>query len=294
MNYPPRVAFGEGNSRRGGKNFASNKPPTGPNKGHSPREHGPRAACVALVEARYLQWLLEADSEGAEAVAPAQVAGMLQQALAANGKSLDVQRVYWYTDAPTTELVDGLVPRAVVADDDHSSAQAIERDLRAVAEHKGFAHVILASDASVLREAVDAAQLRGVLVHQLTDESAQDFAATTEEDPAWAQLLAQADSRVWFKPSAWSSRGARGPRAAQDVSREDPRRDEVQAVVREWWESRDEDTRADILASVQVNRGIPQEIDRELLGLARDRLDRPLNLEEKRIMRDALRASAGV
>jgi len=240
-----------------------------------------------------LQWLLETDSENAEPVSPAQVAGLLQQALAANGRSLDIQRVYWYADAPATELVDGLITRMVAADDDQSSAQAIESDLRAVAEHKSFAHVVLASDANSLRDAVDAAQQRGLLLHLLTDESAQDFAATAEEDPAWAQLLAQADSRLWFRPSAWQHRATRGPKA-QDVSREEPRRDEVQAVVREWWESRDEDTRADILASVQVNRGIPQEIDRELLGLARDRLDRPLNLEEKRIMRDALRTNAGV
>lgn len=292
MNYPPRVGHGEGNARRGGKTFSPNKA-GGPNKNNGPREHGPRASCVALIEARYLQWLLETDSENAEPVSPAQVAGLLQQALAANGKALDIQRVYWYADAPTTELVDGLITRMVAADDDQSSAQAIESDLRAVAEHKSFAHVVLASDANSLRDAVDAAQQRGLLLHLLTDESAQDFAATAEEDPAWAQLLAQADSRLWFRPSAWQHRATRGPKA-QDVSREEPRRDEVQAVVREWWESRDEDTRADILASVQVNRGIPQEIDRELLGLARDRLDRPLNLEEKRIMRDALRTNAGV
>jgi hypothetical protein len=292
MNYPPRVGHGEGNARRGGKTFSPNKA-GGANKNNGPREHGPRASCVALIEARYLQWLLETDSENAEPVSPAQVAGLLQQALAANGRSLDIQRVYWYADAPATELVDGLITRMVAADDDQSSAQAIESDLRAVAEHKSFAHVVLASDANSLRDAVDAAQQRGLLLHLLTDESAQDFAATAEEDPAWAQLLAQADSRLWFRPSAWQHRATRGPKA-QDVSREEPRRDEVQAVVREWWESRDEDTRADILASVQVNRGIPQEIDRELLGLARDRLDRPLNLEEKRIMRDALRTNAGV
>ena len=61
-------------------------------------------------------------------------------------------------------------------------------------------------------------------------------------------------------------------------------------VVQGWWAEEPEDLREDLREALHVSRGIPQEVDRQLLLRMRQRLARALSLPEKKMMRETLRA----
>jgi hypothetical protein len=52
--------------------------------------------------------------------------------------------------------------------------------------------------------------------------------------------------------------------------------------------------REDLREALQVSRGIPQEVDRQLLLRMRQRLARALSLPEKKMLRETLRAVVAV
>ena len=89
------------------------------------REHGPaprHGDCIALVDSHYMSWLLR---QGQPADAPAEpvnratLVPVLTAALKQAGLQLDVQRIYWYTDAPDQQFPQDQITRAV----DPESAQ---------------------------------------------------------------------------------------------------------------------------------------------------------------------------
>ena len=75
---------------------------------------------------------------------------------------------------------------------------------------------------------------------------------------------------------------------------EDPKfiRDAMTEVIVSWWDDEPEDKREDLRDELNINRGIPQEVDRQLLLRMRHRLTRALTLQEKKMLREIFRAVA--
>jgi hypothetical protein len=75
---------------------------------------------------------------------------------------------------------------------------------------------------------------------------------------------------------------------------EDPEviRQTMTEVIQSWWAEEPEDKREELLDELHINRGIPQEVDRQLLLRMRHRLTRALSLPEKKMLREIFRAVA--
>ena len=71
-------------------------------------------------------------------------------------------------------------------------------------------------------------------------------------------------------------------------------RQSMQEVITAWWADEPEDLREDLRDALQVSRGIPQEVDRQLLLRMRQRLTRALSLPEKKMLRETLRTVVAV
>ena len=242
-----------------------------------------RESCIALVDAHFLAWLQGRDDDAAHHTAPRReaIAQQLHVSLADAGVPADLLRIYWYTSQPETASVNGQIARTVQsesADDGRSLVLAIARDLTQIAEHRACAHVLLVADDDRLLPAVDAAQLRGLLVHMLVDDKATDPGALERSDAAWATLLRQADCRVLL-------RGAPPPR--REVELMDPK--ELLGIVREWWADVPDADREDLREMLPRHRGLPQEADRQLLLRLSQHLGRALELPERKVMRESAR-----
>jgi hypothetical protein len=59
-----------------------------------------------------------------------------------------------------------------------------------------------------------------------------------------------------------------------------------------WWDDEPEDRREELRDALHISRGIPQEVDRQLLLRMRHRLTRALSLSEKKMLREIFRAVA--
>jgi tRNA C32,U32 (ribose-2'-O)-methylase TrmJ len=66
-------------------------------------------------------------------------------------------------------------------------------------------------------------------------------------------------------------------------------RKSMHEVISAWWTDEPEDLREDLRDALQISRGIPQEVDRQLLLRMRQRLARALSLPEKKMLREILR-----
>jgi hypothetical protein len=177
------------------------------------------ASCIALVDARFLQWLQgqgrddETGGEaGAEPAAAMRLAlhGGLSAALRGARVPARLLRVLWYTSHPAAATVEGQVVRRVPAEAEDGGAGlvlAMARDALQLAEQRACAQLLIASDDDRLLATVDAVQARGLRVHLLADDSAADLAALRETDPGWASLLRQADARVVWPTEEAVARG---------------------------------------------------------------------------------------
>jgi hypothetical protein len=75
---------------------------------------------------------------------------------------------------------------------------------------------------------------------------------------------------------------------------EDPEviRESITEVIVSWWDDEPEDKREELREALHISRGIPQEVDRQLLLRMRHRLTRALTLQEKKMLREIFRAVA--
>ena len=264
------------------------------------RQHSSRSAasgaetCIALIDARFLAWL-QGQNDSALA-SRGQLNAMLSGAIAASGVDAQLRRVYWYSDAADEAVVDGQITRLVQPhsqDGGVSILRALATDLKRLSERHACDHIVVGSDDERLITLIDEAQLHGVLVHLLADEAANNMAQLQRDDPGWARLLAQADQRVvlgaqTLREGASPRHGRSGVHAVQQV---DPQvlRDQLQGVIQTWWTDEPEDLREDLREELQNSRGIPQEVDRQLLLAARRVLERALSFHEKKLMREMVR-----
>lgn len=268
---------------------------------HGQPGEGEAPACIALVDARFLQWLHGPEDDdtvpsGASGPGPAgalreRLAEVLGAALRGARVHARVARVLWYTSHAGAVALDGQVARLVPpesADGGAGLVLAMARDALQLAEQRACSHLLIASDDDRLLATVDAVQLRGLRVHLLADDSAADLAALQQTDPAWAALLRQADTRLIVRDLQHVP--ARGPRREREGEGGAP--DELQAIaplVQVWHSGLSETARLALHDQLPALRGLPQEADRELLQQLSHRLGRPLSVPERKLMRELAR-----
>ena len=272
---------------------------------HDRRSQEPRTGhCIALVDARFLVWLAQQSAHGVagEMVNRQALMSHLSQAMAQAGLEVDLVRVYWYTDRADGFFWDDQIVRWVQTHDVDGGAsmlRALGQDLAQLAQNQAVDHVLIATDDERFLSDIDAAQLRGLSVHVLADESARNMPQMMKSDPGWGRVLAQADRRVVISAQALTEM-LQGklpaslmalPHSATSAPAEnlDEVRQAITEVITAWWDEEPEDLREDLRDALQVSRGVPQEVDRQLLLRMRQRLTRALSLNEKKLLREVLR-----
>ena len=252
--------------------------------------------CIALIDGRFLIWLAQQGAVGTtgESVNRQGLLSLLAQALSYSGLDVDLRRIYWYSDRSDGLVIDNQIVRLVQAHDADGGAsllRSLGHDLKQLAEHHACEHVLVASDDERFLSAIDEAQLSGLSVHLLADESARNMPQMVRSDPGWARLLSQADRRVIVNSQALADMLQGKVPVGIGLSVEDVEelRQFMQEVVSAWWAEEPEDLREGLRDALQISRGIPQEVDRQLLLRMRQRLARALSLPEKKMLRETLR-----
>jgi hypothetical protein len=253
--------------------------------------------CMALIDGRFLIWLAQHGAMGTtgESVNRQGLLSLLSLALSQSGLDVDLRRIYWYSDRSDGLVIDDQIVRLVQAHDADGGAsllRSLGHDLKQLAEHHACDHVLVASDDERFLTTIDEAQLSGVSVHLLADESARNMPQMVRTDPGWARLLTQADRRVVVNPQGLADMLQGKSPIGMGLAVEDVEelRKSMHEVVAAWWSEEPEDLREDLREALQISRGIPQEVDRQLLLCMRQRLARALSLPEKKMLRETLRA----
>jgi hypothetical protein len=252
---------------------------------------------MALIDGRFLIWMAQQGAMGSsgETVNRQGLLSLLSQALSQSALDVDLKRIYWYSDRSDGLVIDDQIVRLVQAHDADGGAsllRSLGHDLKQLAEHHACDHVLVASDDERFLATIDEAQLSGVSVHLLADESARNMPQMVRTDPGWARLLAQADRRVVVNSQALAEMLQGKMPAGMGLALEDvdELRKSMHEVITAWWADEPEDLREDLKEALMVSRGIPQEVDRQLLLRMRHRLARALSLPEKKMLRETLRA----
>jgi hypothetical protein len=254
-------------------------------------------SCIALIDGRFLMWLAQQGATGAagESVNRQGLMNLLSLALSQSGLDVDLRRIYWYSDRPDGLVIDDQIVRLVQTHDADGGASLIRslgHDLKQLAQQHACDHVLVASDDERFLALIDDAQLGGLSVHILADESARNMPQMVRTDPGWARLLAQADRRVVVNSQVLADmlQGKLPVGMGLTVEDVEELRQSMHEVITAWWADEPEDLREDLRDALQVSRGIPQEVDRQLLLRMRQRLTRALSLPEKKMLRETLRA----
>ncbi len=253
----------------------------------------PRA--IALIDARYLRWLARLDGAAAT-LSRDRLNDTFQNALARAGLRANWLRTYWYTDVDDQAVVDDQCLRLVPAadDDGHALVRQMASDLQTLAAAGRIDIVLMASDDDRLSAPIEAAKMAGLTVCLLADERAESMPRLMQQDPSWARLLREADRRVVMRSSDLAQ--AMGPESDLGSQPAAPRDEDqeaaLQGVVNAWWETLLEEERASLRDELPALRGVPPEVDRELLLRGKNALHRSLNFHEKRALREHARRVA--
>lgn len=280
-------------------------------------ERPARAGIVALMDAEFWRWwhaIPAATSEREVAISARQA---VRDALAQTRDGLQLQRIVWVGEQRMQGLDDlrVLAVRDNEADDGWPLARALSQALFDLATGGIVNTVLLVSDDDRLLPAVDEVQRRGMRVLML---QGQDDKLSEE----WRRLLAVAD-RCLVLRSGPVGRSDRLPRAspadgpehtdrpersgtrpdprqyaseAQDANLEPPSAQTLQTLHEAaslWWASLDEAARDALRRALPQSRGLPRDLDRQLLISAARGLDRQLSVPEKHALRGAARELAG-
>ena len=255
--------------------------------------HAGAESCIALIDARFLAWL-QGQTDTAQDHVRLQLHPLLSNALSHNGLDLNLRRIYWYSDTPDDQAIAAQITRAVLPhsqDGGLSMLRTLGADLKRLAERGACDHILVGSDDERLISLIDEAQLHGVSVHLLADEASRNMTQLNRDDPGWARLLSQADQRVVLGAQALREGGARHASSVHAAPAIDPEqlREQLNTVITAWWDEEPEDLREDLREELQNTRGIPQEVDRQLLLGVRRVLERALSFQEKKLLREMVR-----
>ena len=256
-------------------------------------------SCIALIDARFLVWLAQHTQSGPkqDALNRYGIAQFLTGALAHAGLEVTIKRIYWYSEENESLDVDGQIVRKVLSHDTDggiSLLKVLGQDLRRLAESKACDHVLLATDDERFLSGIDDAQLAGLQVHILADDAASNMQQLHQTDPGWGRLLSQADRRVVVQSKSLAEMLQSAASKELSQVQEDPQvvKDSITDVIVSWWDDEPEDRREELRDALHISRGIPQEVDRQLLLRMRHRLTRALTLPEKKLLREIFRAVA--
>lgn len=250
---------------------------------------------VALVDARYLRWLTRQDEGDAQPAGPLARDGwndLLRHLLQRSGLRGTLLRTYWYTDQDDQAMPEDQAVRLLADPDGVGLVRQMSADLQALVAGGRVDTVCIASDDDRLLPVIDEIKLAGLTVCLLADERAQSMARLMQQDPTWARLLREADRRIVVRSSelaqilsARAGAVADGPVSADLDAR-------LQAVVQAWWDDLVEDDQDTLREELPGQRGLPPEVDRELLVRAKNAIGRSLNFQEKRVLRAQARQQA--
>ncbi len=290
-----------------------------PRHPHSHQPGGGITQAVALVDERYLKWLA-----GQHASIPLQLQRhnlqpVLVDLLRQSAPETQLLRAYVFSDQQVLDLCDDVVVRSVpqhAIDGGLGLVRSLGLELNQLAQHGGAGLVLILSDDERLIPYIDEAQWRGLKVALVSDEGSLDMPKLMTEDPSWARLLLQADRRLALGSTAWealtvpgavlqSSRAAASLLPAQQSEREadagesyfsnalpsDDWLEQVRQVIQSWWSEETADARLDLQEEMQNSQGVPPETDRHLLLRVRRELARTLSFQEKKAMRELIRAT---
>lgn len=300
--------------------------------GPSPRRPVPRirrGRSVALVDARFVEWLCEREDQPAPH--RARWSSFAEHLLSVATGPTELVRSYWYASHGTDEVAGRLVHRRVLPDSADSGVNLVlsmARDLAALARNGACDQVLLVTDDDRLLTSIDAAQLQGLRVHLLAEPAAENMEELARSDASLAALLRQADSRIiasreeldhvlwmdggdelpWEEGSAGltdehrperahgrradlgsSSRAERPRPDSLSPEERDAMRQHLTPMVSEWWEDLPFEDQQELQAQLPQQRGLPQETDRQLLLRLSQSLGRSLRPPEKLLMRELAR-----
>ncbi len=266
---------------------------------------------VALVDERYLAWVAGRRAGGAPLNIERSSLYPVFSGLARQMADSPLMRVCLFTETTGTELFDDTVVRTVpkyAADGGWGMVRSLGLELTQLASRGHCSVALIASDDERLIPYIDEAQWRGMKVVLVSDEAALDFQKLVADDPSWARLMGQVDRRVALPESAWTALTTAGvtyfaPRSPETHREDDyplagapgvPEgdwRNQVEQVIKEWWAEETPDARLDLYEEMQNSQGVPPETDRHLLLRVRRELSRTLSFQEKKVMRELIRAT---
>ena len=278
-----------------------------PSSRFSSNASGASAQAAALIDERYLGWLMSQQAEPPQKPLQRSAFNSVFSAMAKAAQP----DAYWlrtvlFTDQQPSELTDDVVLRMVPAqsaDGGLGLVRSLGLELTQLASRGAIGMVLVACDDERIIPYVDEAQWRGLKVVLLTDESSQDPQKLMQDDPSWARLLMQADRCLALSANAWQALTTEGATfslktadvefqedaAGMPAEDNDDWRNRLEAVIQEWWDDETEDARLDLHDEMLNSQGVPAETDRHLLLRARRELGRTLSFTEKKVMREIIR-----
>jgi hypothetical protein len=154
---------------------------------------------MALVDARFVEWLCDRDEEDATPAQLARWPGAAEHLLGSTVGPTELVRTYWYTRQPVNDGDGAVTLRPVIPENQDAGANLVlsmARDLAALAQHGACDQVLVVCDDDRLLPAIDAAQLQGLQVVMLAEAASADMAAFVRQDASLAAMLRQADARL--------------------------------------------------------------------------------------------------
>ncbi|MEN9475425.1 MAG: hypothetical protein RIS48_2147 [Pseudomonadota bacterium] len=290
-----------------------------PRHPHSHQPGGGITQVVALVDERYLKWLAAQHASAPLQLQRHNLQPVLVDLLRQSAPDTQLLRAYVFSDQQVLDLCDDVVVRGVpqhAIDGGLGLVRSLGLELNQLAQHGGAGLVLILSDDERLIPYIDEAQWRGLKVALVSDEGSLDMPKLMTEDPSWARLLLQADRRLALGSTAWealtvpgavlqSSRPPISQLPAQQSERDadagesyfsnalpsDDWLEQVRQVIQSWWSEETADARLDLQEEMQNSQGVPPETDRHLLLRVRRELARTLSFQEKKAMRELIRAT---
>lgn len=286
---------------------------------HSHQPGGGVTQVVALVDERYLKWLAAQHASSPLQLQRHNLQPVLVDLLRQSAPEAQLLRAYVFSDQQVLDLCDDMVVRSVpqhAIDGGLGLVRSLGLELTQLAQHGGASLVLILSDDERLIPYIDEAQWRGLKVALVSDEGSLDMPKLMNDDPSWARLLLQADRRLALGAGAWealtvpgavlqSSRSAASQSTTQPAERDaeagesyfsnalpsDDWLEQVRQVIQSWWSEETPDARLDLQEEMQNSQGVPPETDRHLLLRVRRELARTLSFQEKKAMRELIRAT---
>lgn len=249
---------------------------------------------MALLDARYLRWIArldEPDAPASSTLSRERLNELVQNALQRAIGRASLLRVYWYADADDRMVCNDQALRLLPTADTDGSAlvRQLTSDLQALVAGGRVDVILIGSDDDRLLSVMESAKLAGLTVCVLADERAQSMPRLMQQDPNWARLLREADRRVIVRSGELAhALGGQGGVSTEDAPSEGFE-ETLLSVVKAWWEDLTDDDRDGLREELPELRGLPPEVDRDLLLRGKNAMGRALNFHEKRVLRSQAR-----